>query len=224
MTVGVIDVTDQAKLIAFIEDVDGQHPLDLVIANAGITGFTESKDDSYTVLQSTVNVTNTNVLGVANTVFPAIAKMCQRKYGQVVVMGSLSGNFPMLASPEYAAGKAYLKSLCRALRPYLALYNVGLTVLAPGFVRTPLLASPKKYPYEIDSKTATALMVDAINRDVGYFPFPSVPAIMTTVLGSVHAAFFEILGPLLLTKIHPVVKARLTLSEAESANLKNKKK
>ena len=213
-------MTEREKLVALVNRVDAESPLDLVIANAGISGFVESTDDSYTLLQSVIDVTNTNVLGVAHTIFPAIAKMCARKHGQVVVMGSLSGNFPLQASPDYGAGKGYLKSLCQSLRQYLALYNVGLTLLEPGFVRTPMLVSPKKYPHEVPQEVAIPIILDHIARNVGFVPFPLAPAIVTQLLGSLHPLTFEFLGPLLMTRLHRKVTTRLLLTDDEARKKK----
>jgi short-subunit dehydrogenase len=215
--VQVVDVTEATKLHAFFDAVDAAAPVDLVIANAGISGMMESSDETYTVLQSAINVTQTNVLGVVHTIFPAIAKMCQRRRGQVVLMGSLSGNFPLQGAPEYGASKAYLSSISRALRKYLATYHVGLTLLEPGFVRTPMLTSSKRYPFEIPLAAALPTMLDYIARDVGFASFPAAPAILTQLLGSVHPIFFDVVGPLVFTRLHRKVSARLTLTEAAAA-------
>ena len=214
----MLDVTEKDKMLKFIDEIDAKSPLDLVVANAGISGFVESPNEAYTVLQSVIDVTNTNVLGVANAIFPAFTKMCQRKRGQVAVMGSLSGYFPLMASPEYGAGKAYLDSMTRALRKYLALHHVGLTLLTPGFVRTPMLSSPKKYPFEVSLGEALPTIVDGIARDVGVVSFPTVPTLMTQMLGSIHPIFYDFIGPVLFTRVHKKVLHRLLLTEAEAAS------
>jgi short-subunit dehydrogenase len=76
--------------------------------------------------------------------------MAARKNGQLAVMASLSSLFPLMAAPDYAAAKANVLSLGRALRGYLAPHKVGVTVLCPGFVRTALLnrsaAAPARRP------------------------------------------------------------------------------
>jgi len=147
--IGLVDVVDAKNLAEFILKVDAIVPLDLVIANAGITGVSEGSKEGYTFQQSISDVTNINVLGVTNTILPIIPKLCERKAGQVVIMGSLSGYMPFQLAPDYGATKAAVSSLSRALRPYLASFNVGMTLITPGFVRTDLLQSTEKYPFEI---------------------------------------------------------------------------
>ncbi len=83
----VLDVCKRARLAAWIAEVDRAAPLDLVIANAGISAGTG--DGGETEAQAR-RIVATNFDGVLNTVLPAIACMGPRGRGQVAIMSSLA--------------------------------------------------------------------------------------------------------------------------------------
>ena len=86
---GAIDVTDRDAMAAFVEEADAAAPLDLVIANAGVSeasaGMAKDLEGSCRWL------TDVNLVGVYNTVFPALDKMKERGHGQIALMSSLAG-------------------------------------------------------------------------------------------------------------------------------------
>jgi hypothetical protein len=64
------DVVEREALGRWIEEVDAAHPLDLVVANAGVT---ESTTNTHHDLEAAARtLTDTNLVGVYNTVFPAL--------------------------------------------------------------------------------------------------------------------------------------------------------
>ena len=81
-----------------------------------------------------------------------------------------------------------------------------------------MLSSPKKYPFEVSLGEALPTIVDGIARDVGVVSFPTVPTLMTQMLGSIPPIFYDWIGPVLFTRVHKKVLTRLLLSEAEAAN------
>ena len=82
---------------------------------------------------------NINIRGVLNTVLPCIDKFRPRKRGHVAVVGSLASFAPLVGSGMYSATKACVYHMCEDLRPHLRLFNIGCTLIAPGYVQTPLL-------------------------------------------------------------------------------------
>lgn len=145
-----VDVTEKDALRAFIDEVEAKVPIDLLIANAGIGGISGRTDDkNYSLHQAFTDITDTNLQGVWNTIFPAVERMCKRGQGQVALMSSLSSYFPVLATFEYAAAKANLTSAGRALRRYCEQFGVSVCTVCPGFVRTAILPSSNKYLNEL---------------------------------------------------------------------------
>jgi short-subunit dehydrogenase len=98
-----IDVTDRDAMRAWIERIDDNHPLDLVIANAGTGG--SGPDEN-----STRDIFAVNMAGVLNTTFPAVERMRQRETGQIALVSSLAGFIGMPNSPAYSSSKVMVKA------------------------------------------------------------------------------------------------------------------
>ncbi|EFA86570.1 short-chain dehydrogenase/reductase family protein [Heterostelium album PN500] len=129
-----IDVTDR-EISEWIVDSDRKSPIDLVIANAGVTELVLPETMTYEEKLHRVNDVNVN--GVLNTVMPLIPAFRERSTGQIVVTGSISYQVP-LACPIYCATKSWVQCWCTSLRQELLPYGIGVTVLVPAFVRTPM--------------------------------------------------------------------------------------
>ena len=86
----VADVAARAELAAWISSVDAEAPLDLVVANAGVTSTTLGLDAPEQFEAGTRGIFDTNVTGVFNTVFPALEGMRRRGHGQVAIMSSVA--------------------------------------------------------------------------------------------------------------------------------------
>ena len=97
------DVTDAAAMAAWIEAADKLQPLDLVIANAGISGGTSGAADDA---QQADKIFAVNLHGVFNTIRPAVACMLKRGQGQIAIMSSLAGFRGFAGSGAYCASKA----------------------------------------------------------------------------------------------------------------------
>ncbi|WP_244816413.1 SDR family oxidoreductase [Caballeronia sp. Lep1P3] len=130
-----IDVRDQAALARWMLDFDARHPVDLVIANAGIASTLRSPDD-WEDIERTAAIVDTNLYGALNTVLPVIERMRARRRGQLALVSSLAGLRGMAISPAYCVSKAALVAWCDSVRPLLARDGIGVSVVMPGFVRT----------------------------------------------------------------------------------------
>lgn len=86
----VADVAARAELAAWISSVDAEAPLDLVVANAGVTATTLGLDAPEQFEAGTRGIFDTNVTGVFNTVFPGLEGMRRRGRGQVAIMSSVA--------------------------------------------------------------------------------------------------------------------------------------
>ena len=101
---GQIDVVDKEALAAWLTRFDEAHPVDLLIANAGISiDKGNSSIDDFSIIRKTMAV---NVDGVFNTVEPLIGRMMARGRGQIAVVSSLAGFIGLPYSASYNASKA----------------------------------------------------------------------------------------------------------------------
>lgn len=174
------DVTDapatHAAVTAFAERVGG---LDLLIANAGISMPKAALPD-FALGRKVMDV---NVLGVVNAFEPAIAIMTGQGSGQLVALGSISGITGMPGMAFYGASKAAVMQFCESLSVDLKAYGIDVSVVAPGFVATPLTeANPHRMPFLLSTEQAVARIIRAIEQRRLRVVFPWPMAVLAGLL------------------------------------------
>lgn len=164
-----LDVCDQGAVAAWIAAVDGRRPLDLLIANAGIAaGIARNEDDDAVRRTFAVNVD-----GVLNTVLPVIPLMTRRGGGQIAIVSSVASFRGMPGAAAYCASKAAERVFGEGLRGDLAPFGVEVSVICPGFIRTPMTAvNPFPMPFLMEADRAAALIRRGLARDRGRIAFP----------------------------------------------------
>jgi NAD(P)-dependent dehydrogenase (short-subunit alcohol dehydrogenase family) len=160
----LLDVTDAPATEAWIL---GCPELDLVIANAGIS--VGPGHENVERAERIRAVFATNVEGVFNTVLPAM----QRRTRRIALIGSIAGLIALPSSPAYSAAKAALDFWVRAAAPRAARYGIGLTLVRPGFIRTPMTAqNPYPMPGLMTAETAAACIIAGLERERDFITFP----------------------------------------------------
>jgi short-subunit dehydrogenase len=137
VSLGQLDVRDQDAMAQWIMAADGRRPFDLVIANAGITtGLAPGElAEDPSAVRAIIGI---NLIGVLNTVEPLIAPMCARGIGQIALIGSIAGVRGLPYAPAYCATKAAVHAYSESLRGRLEARGVRVSLIIPGFVKTPL--------------------------------------------------------------------------------------
>ena len=149
-------------------------PIDLVIANAGVSE--ETLGAARDVAAATRGVFDINVTGVFNTVLPLLPRMKARGAGQIAIMSSLAGSAGMPGAVAYSASKVAVRSWGEGLRGLLYRDGVFVNVICPGFVRSPMTSHvPESHmPMLWDLNPAVDLMVAALARDEPVLQFPGL--------------------------------------------------
>ena len=158
---GVVDVRDRAALAAWMAEQDRCRPLDLVIANAGISAGTGAGGETDRQAREIFAV---NFDGVVNTVLPAAELMRPRRSGQIALMSSLAGFRGFPGAPAYCASKAGVRVWGEALRGTLAPDGLTISVICPGYVKSPMTDRndfPMPFLMEMDRA------VEVIRRGLG---------------------------------------------------------
>jgi short-subunit dehydrogenase len=169
----VADVTDRAAMKRHIEESDAQKPLDLVVANAGISGGTGGTGGAGEPEGQAKKIFDVNVMGVLNTIDPAIPLMAKRGGGHIAVMSSLASFSGWPGSPAYSASKGAVRMYGEALRGALAGRGVKVSVICPGFIRTPMTAvNHYKMPFMMDAGRAAEIIVRGLAANKGRIAFP----------------------------------------------------
>lgn len=130
-----LDAGDAAAMTSWMQAFDAAHPLDLVIANAGISRGTAA-DGTPESLEDVTAQIRINLLGAANAIEPILPAMRRRGYGQIALIGSIAGFRGLPDSPGYCASKAGLRAYGEALRAALAPEGIAVSVVSPGFFAT----------------------------------------------------------------------------------------
>src|SRR5262249_37878447 len=130
------DLSDPAagdKLVSDAEAAMGQ--LDILVNNAGLTRDTIAvrlnEDDWQKVLE--VNLTSGFRLARA-----ALRNMMRRRWGRIIGIGSIVAHTGNPGQANYAAAKAGMVGMTKALAVEVASRNVTVNVVAPGFIVTPM--------------------------------------------------------------------------------------
>ncbi|OLR94575.1 beta-ketoacyl-ACP reductase [Actinokineospora bangkokensis] len=128
------DVTDTAAVdAAFTEVEEAQGPVEVLIANAGITDDTllmRMDEDQFT------RVVDANLTGAWRVTKRATRAMLRARYGRIVYISSVVGLMGSPGQVNYAASKAGMVGMARSITRELGSRNITANVVAPGFVET----------------------------------------------------------------------------------------
>ncbi len=166
----VIDVTEAAAMAAWIAEADAATPLDLVIANAGVSNSTSGAGGDA---EKARLIFRTNVGGVVNTVLPAIDAMKPRGRGQIALIASIAGFRGLPTSSAYSASKAAVKNWGEALRGELWQTGLRVNVVCPGWV-TSRITDANKFPMPMlmQADKAAGIIKRGLARDKARIVFP----------------------------------------------------
>lgn len=172
-SIASIDVRDAEGLRAWMTERDGAQPIDLVIANAGISGGTGSHSRSAEPYDQVREIMDINVTGVLNTTHAAIPLMQPRRSGQIAIISSMASFIAHPGAPAYCASKAAVRYYGEALRPVLAAEGIALNVVCPGYVKTPMTdANHFPMPFMMSAQKAAQIIADGLVKDKGRIAFP----------------------------------------------------
>ncbi len=127
------DVTDPATVARLVETAEAGGGLDILVNNAGITrdGLAlRMKDEDWQA------VLDTNLTAAFRLSRAALRGMMRRRFGRIVNIGSIVGATGNPGQANYAAAKAGLVGLTKALAAEVAARGITVNCVAPGFVET----------------------------------------------------------------------------------------
>jgi short-subunit dehydrogenase len=170
VAVAALDVCERAAIADWVATSDARRPLDLVIANAGVSGGTGRGREAAEQVRRILAI---NVDGVLNTVLLAVPLMVERRRGQIALMASLAGYRGLPGAQAYCASKAAVKVFGEGLRGELAGRGVGVSVICPGYVDTPMTQRNRfPMPFLMDAPAAARLIRRKLARNKARIAFP----------------------------------------------------
>ena len=133
-----LDVTDGAAAEALVDAVSKENGgLHVLVNNAGITRDTlamRMKDEDWDA------VVDTNLKGVFRMSRAVMRTMMKQRYGRIVSITSVVGASGNPGQANYAAAKAGVAGMTRALARELGSRNITVNCVAPGFIETDMTA------------------------------------------------------------------------------------
>ena len=144
--------------------------VDVLVANAGIATTGHITDVRG---EDVAEVMSINVVGAANSVAAVLPEMLKRGSGQLVAISSLSAYRGLPKSAVYCASKAALSAFFESVRVDLRGTGIDVTIIHPGFIKTPLTAGRKaQMPYLMELDEATKKIIHAIEARRRSYAFP----------------------------------------------------
>jgi 3-oxoacyl-[acyl-carrier protein] reductase len=130
----VLNVNDGAALDAAVDAIVKQHGgLHILVNNAGITRDNlamRMKDEDWDAVQ------DTNLKAVFRASRAVMRTMMKQRYGRIVNITSVVGASGNPGQANYAAAKAGVAGMTRALARELGSRNITVNCVAPGFIAT----------------------------------------------------------------------------------------
>jgi 3-oxoacyl-[acyl-carrier protein] reductase len=132
------DITDQQAVDAAFAQIEEEHgPVEVLVANAGITADTlvlRMSDEDWS------SVIDTNLTGSFRLAKRAAKGMLRLRRGRIVFISSVVGLLGSAGQVNYAASKAGLVGMARSLARELGSRSITANVVAPGFIETDMTA------------------------------------------------------------------------------------
>ncbi len=166
----VRNLDQMRQIVAEIEEKLG--PIDIAIPNAGTHIFTVPEEFNS---REYMDVMELNFAGTLHCIEAVLPGMLARHRGAIAPVASLAGYRGLPRAAAYGASKAALINFLESIRFHLVKSGLTVTIINPGFVKTPLTdKNDFRMPFLIDAPQAARIICDGIEagrREVA-FPFP----------------------------------------------------
>lgn len=165
------DVQDSAAMRGAADRLRAEYgPIDMLIANAGIGTTTDAVELDATEVARIFGV---NVVGAASSVAAVVPEMVKRGSGHLVAISSLAAYRGIPKSASYGASKAALSLFFESLRLDLQPKGIDVTIIHPGFIKTPLTAGREaQMPFLMELDYAVGKIIGAIEKKRKSYAFP----------------------------------------------------
>lgn len=170
--VALVDARDAEAMAAALHAFDDEGAIDLLVANAGVSAGLEpgQRPEAPGVSRRLLEV---NYAGVLNTVEPMLPRLIARRSGRIALISSLAALRPQPDLPSYSATKMAVRGYGVALRGWLKGHGVGVTMVYPGFVTSPMSARHVgAKPFEIPAERAARIVARGLERGRSTIAFP----------------------------------------------------
>lgn len=160
------DITDQQAIEEASRSIES---LDVLILNAGNCRYID--DAKHFDGELFADVIQTNLISLGWLLQYLLPKV--KKGGQVVFVSSSATLLPFQRSEAYGASKAGVDYLAKSLKLDLIKEEIDVTLIHPGFIKTPLTdKNDFSMPFLLSSDEAASRIIIAIEKRKSYAHFP----------------------------------------------------
>ncbi|MBC7416258.1 MAG: SDR family NAD(P)-dependent oxidoreductase [Herminiimonas sp.] len=166
-----VDIVDEATILAACDTILAQwQAIDLVLVVAG--GYNEMRADQFDLAVAN-DLLDLNVRGVFNCLSAVLPVLLRQGSGGIGIVGSVAGYSGLPKALIYGATKAAIINLCESLYLDLRPRGIGVYLINPGFVATPLTSQNDfKMPALMSAADAGAALVDGLEKGDFHIHFP----------------------------------------------------
>lgn len=198
----VFDVRDEAALTAWVDHVTAMPDLTTLMLCAGVSSSVETSEDGQRwpetqwdlAREMDVNAKST-MLAANEAVRQLLQQLSDKHPVQIGMIASIAALTGLPSSPGYSASKAALVIYAEALRRLVRGTRIGVSVVIPGYVTSPM---SRRYvgakPFEISAEAAARRIAAGLAANRAKIVFPKLLAVGTLLLRLVP----ECLQPLFL--------------------------
>ncbi len=162
-----LDVTDEKKSQEILNEFS---KIDLFIYCAGTYKPMAANEIN---LCEAKKINEVNFIGALNCLNVVIKKMLSQKFGHIALVASVAGYVGLPKSFAYGASKAALINLAETLYAELAAFNIKVSVINPGFVKTRLTDKNNfKMPAIISANDASKYIIKGLDKEKFEIHFP----------------------------------------------------
>lgn len=167
------DVTDLERMQAIAKQIETElGGIDMLIANAGTHLFSKPEDFDT---EEYLKLMDINYGGMLRCIHAVLPGMLKRKSGRIVGVASLAGFRGLPRAAAYSASKGAQIRFLESIRFHLVEHGLGVTVINPGFVRTPLTdQNDFEMPFLVEPDRAARIICNGIARGKKDITFPFI--------------------------------------------------
>ncbi|HKR66907.1 MAG TPA: SDR family NAD(P)-dependent oxidoreductase [Thermoanaerobaculia bacterium] len=185
------DVTDLAQVRDAVargaEMLGGS--FELAIANAGVSIPGHATKFNVAEAEQIIRVNYVGMLYLFDAVIPS---MVERKSGCFAGVASIAGLRGLPTSGAYSASKAAMQAFLESARIELVPYGVGVTIVNPGFIDTPMTEKNRfRMPFLMTAEEAAHAIADGIDRGERVVEFPKPMSLLMRTVRLVPDVLYE---------------------------------
>lgn len=164
-------------------------PFDLAVANAGVSIPGHATKFNLAEAEQIIRV---NLLGTFYLYDAVIPSMVERRGGRFVGVASIAGLRGLPTAGPYSASKAAMHAFLEAARIELKPYGVGVTIVNPGFVATPMTEKNRfRMPFLVQPEKAARVIADGIANGKRVVEFPRPMSLLMRTVRYLPDALYE---------------------------------